>query len=1132
MTTLSSLNSDAGVAIQVVVAIEGVPYLITDGSPSAALTAFGSSGLSGHTDYSSCLGGLKVHWDQSQRIDPWKPFTEPPILQLSIVPATDNSGNLVDTLGVAIAKRTPTTESDLTTAIDCDDTDVVVQRTNSFDSFGVIHIGPEAMYYGSKDDGTATFTVSQRGKYNPFHTSGDARFARAHSPVDFATVTGADVSGVTLRPEVTSSPTQWIGRWVGVWILKVTGSVLDVPDTDGHLAFAGTIAEIVEDEEGKVNITLEDVRRRIYETVLHRDQFTASLREGIRLRTDESFTLNTYQRITSSGVGTNGNANPLIVVESGASGANQINAGVYTHTELASALNRWFASEKDASRILFSLQYSTVTTTNGSRAQIAYTDPDSVAKTRRIELTSTDEDVLLFLGWGDSTKIAIQQSSQTGTQVSGSAPRRFSIKGDSVEFVNPRGTWISQRSTLPSILQYDQFFTGIDGVLRIGDQYLKAQRASDTEFSVATTDGQYFPLSGLNRDITIDDPETEVTATQVIVWEGQFASVLLNVLLSTGTSGFNSSSFDIMAESISCGIPWSILGEDFEDEVAQIAAFNTPCTLVLDKPTRFVDVFEPDFVLRRIFFRWANGRLGLKGWDTPHDNSGAIALDETTKAVPVASASTDTQRSTVKEDDSVFNTIVVKSGRTYEETYPNSTTIYDATSIQQYGSRVRTLEVRTIIGPRQEQTVGQLIGHFQAGLSQISRPSWHIRRSLDRKYFEQCPPGTLVLLTDKFVRSPDTGLRYNHQTATGGLSSHPAIVVSNRHDWGGPGRDAGGEIELKLIPRYLGGKYAPCAQVDSAATNAGYNAGTYTLTCKDHEHSQTGDAVDTSFFAATDVVRIIEIDPSTAGSPTTWTRTVASVSGSTITLTSALSSPSWDTAKKYRITYAGYASCTAAQQAKVFQADDADGMVVDSRRPYQMISSPSGQGTFELCDPTDVHSRYSTYAYGDGVPLDTGYERDIALGLNNFVHYKSAPQSPVLYSTTRAARAPTGTWELIDMMFLFIGIAQFPAKYYRKLYIAPFFRSSDGSLAEIRATVSRYGPYGSSRQDVSFYGATASSTWTSSSTTWGTGSPAGLDVSFLQNSGYGYLSVEVKDKTEFRGFGVKYLGPLETGVSV
>lgn len=1136
MTTLDSLNTKPGVAVQIVVAIEGIPYLLTDGDAAAALTAFQSSNFAGHTDYTSALGGLSAHWDMRNKIDPWKPFTEPSTFTFRVVPATNSSGVLVDTFGVAVGRRIPATETRLAdTAVDCDATAIVVKRADDFAASGDICLGPETIGYSSRDTGTDTFTVAARGKYHPFHVEDESRFARTHKPIPLATATG-DPLGVRTQIVVGSAPVTWIGRWVGVWLLERAGGMLDIPGDTGHMAFAGVIVEIGEDDQGATVVTLEDPRRRIFETALLRDQFTAQLKDGYYLAAGQTFIVATSRDGSAPGI-----ADPLVVVAGVPASANEMQAGFYSAGELADAINAWMASEKTATRILFNCRYVGFTSVSeGLRATWTYSDSTTTAGVARsATLTLPSTPVAGFLGWDDREVRAVNDVANAST-TSPLAPRRFMAFGAGSQLValtNPSGTWWNQADYLPAGLGTTAAFD-CEGILKIGDNYVRAKRVSDTEFSITSdgVDGHFaaWDVGSVLAGATVED-ETTFVATQVAVVEGVFNSLLLKILLSTGTTGFNSSSYDVLPEQMGCAIPYSLLTSGFLVDLLNLETGSESLCARIEKPTRFVDMFEADFLLRGCYFRWVAGRLGVGSWSSPVASLASITLDETSKAVPASSAGGDNQRATLQEDDSaIFNMIKIRSGLRADGSFADELTIQDASSIRDHGQRTRTIEARNTAG--NSGTVGAsvkaLIASFTSMMPLFSRPFYRIKTTLARTYFEQASVGTVATFSDRYLRDPSTGLRYSHATGTGGISNLGALVIGSQFDWGGGGSETGGEVDLMVVPRQSNGPYVPCAQVDETHANAGYNAATFALTCYAHEHSQSTDVADASWFGADDAVRIIEIDPMVASAATTWTRAVASVVGNVITLQSALSSPAWDSAKKYRVIFDSYANCEVTQTPHVFQADDADGLVADSRQAYEMISSGAAQSaSYEESVATDLPARHSTLAYGDGVPLDVGYERDAARLANNLLHYKGGRQAPQTYGVSRTYSG-TGAYRMTDCQPVFVGMMALGQFQTRKLYVAPQFKSTDGASATVRLTLLRHPPSGDSLDDVTRSSAYQEATFTTTSTTYVVPDAQGLDVRHLRLAdgaycGIGYLIVEVTAKAEHIGLARRYVGPVD-----
>ena len=72
-------------------------------------------------------------------------------------------------------------------------------------------------------------------------------------------------------------------------------------------------------------------------------------------------------------------------------------------------------------------------------------------------------------------------------------------------------------------------------------------------------------------------------------------------------------------------------------------------------------------------------------------------------------------------------------------------------------------------------------------------------------------------------------------------------------------RPAAGEVELFLAPQRTLASYTPCAQVDDTATNAGWNAGTKTLTVYAHEFSEASESVDADLGVVKKVGRLVPL---------------------------------------------------------------------------------------------------------------------------------------------------------------------------------------------------------------------------------------------------------------------------------
>lgn len=1137
-TALTALTTQPGVAVAFVVVIEGYGYALTDGDPTGVLSAL-TNGLTGH-QVADVFGGLSIEWDQREHIDPWKPIGESPALRFTVQPGPNSSGVIVDTFGRDVFKRTAASETYLTVDLDRNDTTVTVKSTANFAASGTAYVGAEAFSYSGKT-GT-TFTGVGRALYSPFQDEGGVALARTHRTFDPATETGDSV-GVRLQPLVTSEPKNGlVGRQCGVWILTQVGSPTAYTDTSiAHLAFAGVIAECAENSAGATVVTVEDIRRSIYETPILRDQFRGKVREGIELVVGmANFTCDTWRDPTP------GDATDLVVV-SGAPGANEIQAGTYTAMELGAAIQSWLQAEKTAARILFHVRYSAAVSIDGGvRAIFEYEDPTITPGVARSAHLGFDPAVGRFLGWGNNVgQIVLTSAILRASTVSPGPPLRIVLTDGTFSGLrpltidNPSGTWIDQRTILPADLQLPGALSVITGVLRFGSLgYVLAARTSDTDFDYVTFGLSRFlppPFAGVDVVYTVeDDPDLELS--QVILAESDFKTLVLKILASTGTAGYNSATYDTLGDGISCGVPWSIMidgAASVATDLDGIAESDRLCRMIVDKPTRFSDLFNVDLQLRWAFLTWAGGRLIMRAWSMPVAAYSTLALTEETKAVPAATASGDMQRSISSEDvESIANIVKVSYDRSPEGNYLSSFTVEDAPSMRDHGPRTLTLEARN----GSPTDVRALVSAYCAGLPMFTRPRRTIRRTIRREDFETATVGKLVTITDRHIRAPDTGLRYDHTTGLGGLTGWPGIVVGHSFDWGGHDRDATGEIDVMIFDRIDHAPYSPCAQVDDTAGApflAGYEAGGPRFRCYAAEHSEAASVNDATQFVAGDEIVIVEIDPMVAASPTTWTRTVLSQSGDDIYITAAIAAPVWDAAKKYRIISAPYASAVATQITDSYQADDVDGLVVDVRQPYGMITSGAGQSSvFTLSPSTELPARYATLAVGDGKPYDTGYDRDIARGLNNLIDYKTTPQAPTIHEDADTFGG-AGTYELVRTTPIWIGQGTMANYHTIKLAVAPMFASTDGSTATVRITLSKFPPEGEDRDDVLFPEPYVQASFTATAVTYAIATAQDLDTRHINRSegllgGFGFLSIEITNKTTVIGVGHCLVGPRVT----
>ena len=1129
-TALTAINAGPGVRPVTVAVIEGYPYALTDhDDPSEVLAALQGSSVDGHTDITDVLNGLSVRWDQEQHADPWSPFTEPPILRMMVFPGRSSEGADGDSFGQQVGKRTAAVETFLGADFaPTEDATLVVKSTTAFDASGPLYLGPERVVYGNIGD-VQSFESLTRGTCSPFGTETGGRFARLHRIHDLTTETGP-IAGVKLNPRVTSEPTNWIGRWVGVWLLTPTAAGLTTLD-QSHCAFAGTIAEIGEGERGETTLALEDVRRTIFQTQLMRDPFKAKLKEGVYVKAGDRFGIRTTRQVSGGGT-TVGIGNDLVGTVS-ASGANQIEPGIYTVQELGARLLSWLQAEKIAARIILNVHYwPMLTTADGLRGYLAYDDGTSASDLMRSVVLSMPTRISEFMGWGEPgpSEIALSGTSRSGHVYSPQPPLRFSINElpglADLALTDPSGTFEDQAALLPPALR-TVGATSIDGILRIGEVfYVRVVYVSDTEFQFSSAGlDLYFPGAKRleNAYVTVDEQDS-LDVTQVVLLDGAFSTVLPSLLFSTGSTGYNTSAYDSLGAGLGCAIPYGLAGDDFIADCGAVPCSDLALRIILDKPTRFVDLLQVDFLLRFCFFTFAGGRLRLDAWSTPTTTYSTINLTESNKAAPVGTQ--DPQIGTAVEMvEDIRNVVKINYGMGADGELMRDVTIIDAGSVRDHGSRGVTLDARNAALP----DVAELLASFSGGLPLLSRPRKRITRPVNLTLFDPARPGAQALITDRHIRNPETGRRYSHMTG-GGLTGWPCIITGNRHTWGGvePGPNApivsdhGGEVTVLLYPRQTSAPYSPCAQF----RGSNYDAGTFTASCLAHEHSASSDPVDASNFAAGDKVIVVEIDPSSAASPLHWSRTIDAVSGNDVTFTADLT-PGFDSAKSYRIISDGYATAVATQQTDTYQASADSHLVASVRQPYALAYFGAGQvSAFTLADATDLPARHADLAYGDGAALDTGYERDIARGLNNALSYLAQPLTPFIYSEART-HSGVGTYELVAVFPVDIGMMHDVTQL---LAVAPMFKSTDGNTANVRITLGKVWPQGSTRGDVTHVDPYRQVNFSTTSTSYAVATVQTLPTAHLNRTGdalggRGWIAVEINNKASLLGLAHCQLGP-------
>lgn len=1135
MTTTAVQLATNAISHRYVVAIEGYKRLLTNASSAQAEAAWVSTDRAGLG--TTHVTGLHVDLHNEQALDPWNPFTGGGTCRLLV---TRDDAALFRT---ELNKRSDlSTETELTTTLDRDDTTVAVKATANFAAAGDIHIGTECIGYASKGGGGLTFETCVRGKYPAFEAvdSGSGRgWANHHS----ASLNPMGIARVT---KVSAAPRVWIGRWVGVWLHTCSAAGVLNGRQDAQLVFAGRIRGV---KEMIVNgalcsvLDLEHVNDIVSRALIGRDMWTAKIPEGIYLDDWMSFSM---FDTPNWGTTTIGIATSLTVkVGGGATPPYEVNPGFYTVDQLYGILNAWLAQALDDGDIFgvysvlpgpspvgFRTKIHWKITGSGPVVKFGLGMPGIVAKLLGFRDTNIS----------DVTGISIEKEGDNNTDyiLDGDfPPLRFVFfqpanETFQIRVEEERGTFSDQSTSLPAVLA--PTVVGDWGVFLVDSKFFVVGRKSGATLDQCyLADFKYGTKKLADPTLATQayttDGAISLHIKQIYAFEFVYQDWWRFFLFSTGTDGYNDPVYDKLPYGVGIAIPGELIYES-NDTFSQLPDANGKMVTLITEPIKLADLVAGETVLRHVFTRWKNGQFELRAWVAPSAANAIATLDENTKASPVENV--DDQITTMNEDAQWakpivkidFNRDITASD---DDDFRDTITFIDPVAYEDAGGdgEPRTLQARNTYSEfaGTGASIEELAPGFAALMPLFSRPFRAITRTIDLARFESLSIGDTVLVSDEHACSPETGLP--------GLAAVPAVVIRISYSPGGRMPNAEqpnpmfGEVDLLVGDSDRTAAYAPAAQVDDTAANGGLDAGSSTIfTCYAHACSEASEAADASYFAAASKIRIVEIDPASAAAPVAWSRTVLSQTGNTITLTAAIAAPAWDATKKYRIIPADFTTSIAAQQVKCYQADDADALIQNSRVPFVYgITIPDALVDVTANATTDQVELPPDESYGDGKPLDIGHEMALLRLANNLIDYKTAQSSPTL-GEVQSGSGATGSFKLTSIRPLFLGSEILSNSCTRYLTVAPWIRSSDGTLATVRVSITNKLPFDDTLDDITLAPNTVSVDFTSSISTWATAASQTIDLRTVKGfDGTTFLVIQCSLKAETRGLALCQKGP-------
>jgi hypothetical protein len=916
-TTNDWLAARDGVRIALTLVFEGVDLMVTTAdNTSEMLTAY-----SGY-DWTVCKNGLIASGNVDESIELFDPQINPSTMTFDVV---DYDGTAIDTM--LRPQNGDANTTILATNLDQDDTTASLKDASSLASSGTVYCGLEAIGYSGKSSNDLTGLT--RGKFTYYKRNGGGSLGHVHKAEDH------DVRNRATAPRVSDKPMHWYSRRVILFLHHYEDGAWSTA-ANSKVIWSGNINRIDDKSDGAISLSCISSVNELEGDVFV-NPYLGNLDFGADFTDDD--TREARLVIKDSG-------NSIDYDETFTWGS----AGSYTASEIASALNAYFDSEFAATSLTFGsisvrIWIDIIGTGEGSktRLNVSYSsgsiDPESFwirvfvgAKAGHVcglVDTRMNTDDTVFGGDGTSSGGVRPVSSSQVEVISRYALSQYFYTLNTLDKINVEdsiGTFETQ-SDIPAPFNSSAGITsGSDGFLLVNGNVYSVEEDSTDKFTIRSVfaNGKFGIYSPEQYTYAEGDGfNGPPTVRQVFVYRGSFGDLFLRIMLSTGITSHNDSTYDNLPEQLGLSLPYDLI------DVDSFAAIDEEFEIFLDGPRSAADILLPALAAtnRHLFLKDGKLFLSNPGFDA---NVGDLdTVDEETKADPndVVSVS--------YNPDGIINRVTVTERKVYlgsGEISPNGeirtsseskpTVNVEATaSVTDYGKR-RTVELKTEGFLDIDSTIESVIS---PALAYFSRPAAHLSRSMNYKLASKVP-GDVVLFTDAKMISPVTGER--------GVSGLAAWVKRVSFDWT-TGR---GEIELIVLPDHPASRYGTLAP--SALVDKDYNAGAYLngydtaakkLRCEASYFQAAGNSSnDVSHFDVGDKIRIIEIDPSNTASPTAFTDTVAAVDAvnNDITLTTGLT---------------GWASPGSADLEYVVEFDDIN-TVQSSQRSSVFMASPS---TFE-----------------------------------------------------------------------------------------------------------------------------------------------------------------------------------------
>ena len=963
----------AGARLALSVFFDGVDLVATtlDGDDATAFASVLSGAGAPWSSFTTLSPGLMATGTVAQKIELYTPEIDAEDPSFTVFDPDGTIAGLVLREGSDHAATTYLTS---TLAAGNATTTAQVKSTTDFDSSGTIYVGHEKITYTGK---TATsFTGCTRAVNSIFTTNDGDAFAQAH--LVQAGTTDAPAYG----PAVTTHPRTWYGRFCAVYlhVFDPVAGTWTAPDQSRRV-WVGRIKNYSDNGDGSLTFTCEDAKHLTKKATMGQ-QWSARANAGLPIGYASDSIL----------LGNSATTEYLLTEE-----LSTLTGTTATHEQIAEAINDQFDTWAAAAALhtgdSFVLELVADVTGGPPKYRLS-------ANTAGTPVTGSDN-VVVWLN-----KYVWEWLGFTGPKIEGTLASGDTVAAGLLKKTDPWGTYHALDADSPPAIYWSEgLFQGAEigvsqeagtwinqpagsiplaeGTVLIGDAIYAVSYTTGTitiQARLDRTTGQFVNasewLGGVATTtgyVRLGDA-SEAPVVKQVWYEGDAdgslaGDAVLKLMLSSGTAAYNHADYDTYTgDGFGLGIPASLVDAD------SFAILNdVRVRLYLPEPKPLYDFLEPILAVAGCHLVWrstgatAQPKLTIvrPSSETAYQATWALTEDNKADGEPGRTRVT-------RSPDGLINRFELYYGDGVSSV-TNKIIVENVASQSDFGrKRTVKIEAPNVVNAAEvfPVTIAPAVAYFSRPLAVASRS---INHTLTRM-----APGDSASLVDNYVVNPLSGIR--------GDGTIYCWVLATSFDLA----TLRGSCDVVFLPEKDPSRtapWAPSARVDEAASGAGYDAGTKTLTLKTNEFTNSGEDSDTTYFATGDKVHVYALDDA---SPLEWFDEVASTGADTITLVTGLAG--YDTALLYVVEYDDITtSSNGDQRAHAFIADDSDMTtgLVTNQTPYEY-------GTDEGIPYADTTVDYSV---GTVRPASTDGTQSEPASAHKIVYATKGANSQLAYKT-------------------------------------------------------------------------------------------------------------------------------------